>query len=426
MKIQKLNQAQTELLSNIVQKRIEKFLFSQQINITHFEGGINWLYSEILKRDNPEIIYCNSWFDALSKIDKLKHQENSYENTISPSLWTFLTRHFNETLKNSVDTSVQKCIRETIKESVNVSIINQTWSSVWKSYRISGIDQKFVTNILEFHRKESQFESIQLYFHLLTGLDFLEKIDPIEKDIFRNFKKLMNSGFFQVYDCGNFVLAIHPPKNICRDNQGRLNSISGKAFEWIDGTGHFYINGVELPEDLYIKIKERKYTLEDFANEKNEEIKSAIISFIQQRDGENGICNFFKSYLTETDIYIDKKKDSFLEGTTKGMNIGVYTLYRGKINRISVAFVQCYCPSTDRMFFLGVEPKYKSAKNAIASLYQIPTIVKNDIKTISRQGERFFTTFTEEGYQKLKSLKEITEYSKISGDEYFAKMTYEF
>ena len=71
MKIQKLNQAQTELLSNIVQKRIEKFLFSQQINITHFEGGINWLYSEILKRDNPEIIYCNSWFDALSKIDKL-------------------------------------------------------------------------------------------------------------------------------------------------------------------------------------------------------------------------------------------------------------------------------------------------------------------------------------------------------------------
>ena len=78
------------------------------------------------------------------------------------------------------------------------------------------------------------------------------------------------------------------------------------------------------------------------------------------------------------------------------------------------------------MFFLGVEPKYKSAKNAIASLYQIPTIVKNDIKSISRQGERFFTTFTEEGYQKLKSLKEITEYSKISGDEYFAKMTYEF
>lgn len=76
------------------------------------------------------------------------------------------------------------------------------------------------------------------------------------------------------------------------------------------------------------------FTLEDFANEKNEEIKSAIISFIQQRDGENGICSFFKSYLTETDIYIDKKKDSFLEGTTKGMNIGVYTLYRGKINRI--------------------------------------------------------------------------------------------
>ena len=45
MKIQKLNQAQTELLSNIVQKRIEKFLFSQQINM-YFPGAALKYYTD--------------------------------------------------------------------------------------------------------------------------------------------------------------------------------------------------------------------------------------------------------------------------------------------------------------------------------------------------------------------------------------------
>lgn len=95
-------------------------------------------------------------------------------------------------------------------------------------------------------------------------------------------------------------------------------------------------------------------------------------------------------------------------------------------NDNEIAYVQCYCPSTDRMFFLGVEPRHISAKDAIASLYRVPSVVKDHIKSISRQGERYFTAFTEEGNQILENMKEIKEYSTISGDEYFSKITYEF
>ena len=82
------------------------------------------------------------------------------------------------------------------------------------------------------------------------------------------------------------------------------------------------------------------------------------------------------------------------------------------------------------MFFLGVQPHHTNAKDAIASLYQIPVVLKDKIKTISRQGEKFSTTFDEQTTIDIKngkySDKELREYTSISGDEYFNLMTYEY
>ena len=112
------------------------------------------------------------------------------------------------------------------------------------------------------------------------------------------------------------------------------------------------------------------------------------------------------------------------------MNIGVYTLFKGKIDNTEVAYIRCYCPSTDRMFFLGVEPNNINAKDAIASLYQIPRVLKDNIVSISRQGEIFSTTFDKDITEKLKnnkfSFSDLKDYVSLSGDEYFTKMEYEF
>jgi hypothetical protein len=159
-------------------------------------------------------------------------------------------------------------------------------------------------------------------------------------------------------------------------------------------------------------------------------VKSAIISFIQQRDGEEGVYRFFQKNLLEVDVFVNKKEKVYLEGTTNGMNIGVYTLFKGKINGTSVAYVRCYCPSTDRMFFLGVKPNNTNAKDAIASLYQIPKILVNNIESISRQGEIFSTTFDKITTNKLKNKEfcneELKNYVSLSGDDYFRLITYEY
>ncbi len=80
------------------------------------------------------------------------------------------------------------------------------------------------------------------------------------------------------------------------------------------------------------------------------------------------------------------------------------------------------------MFFLGVDNSHTTAKNAIASLYRIPTKLKKHIKSISRQGERFSTVLTEQGNELLNAMpqKEIEDVSGLDGESYFSLIKYEF
>ena len=222
-------------------------------------------------------------------------------------------------------------------------------------------------------------------------------------------------------------------KKIYRNEINDLHNINVSAVEWGHSTDFtkwncFYINGRNIPEKYFNSILEKKFTIEDFLKEDNEEIKSVCIALMQEKYGDEYIINFFRKYLNEVDTYVDKKNEKFLKGTTGGMNIGVYTLFKGKINNENIAYVRCYCPSTDRMFFLGVDSKHNNAKDAIASLYRIPSKLKDHIKSISRQGERYSTILTDTGKEILKKLsdKEISTISEIPGNKYFELIKYEY
>ena len=147
---------------------------------------------------------------------------------------------------------------------------------------------------------------------------------------------------------------------------------------------------------------------------------------MEEKFGGEYLFDFLSKNLEEIDCYINEKDKKYLEGTTKGTNVGVYTLFKGKVNDIDLAFVRCYCPSTDRMFFLGVDPLNNNAKDAIASLYRCPKKLISDIKYIQRQGERFSTVFYDN--EKIKELdkEELSDLVSLSGDKYFELMRYEY
>ena len=218
------------------------------------------------------------------------------------------------------------------------------------------------------------------------------------------------------------------PTKILRDENGRLHNVNESSVDFKDGTFYHYVHGVAIQFQLWEKLQNKTFSFEDFIKESNEEVKSAILSFLEEKWGGEYLFRFISKHLKEIDTYTDKKEDKYLEGTTRGINIGVYTFFKGEINEIDLAFVRCYCPSTDRMFFLSVDPINNNAKDAIASLYQVPKKLKDEIKYIQRQGERYSTVFTEKGNKILKGINQndISDLTSISGEQYFTLLKYEY
>jgi hypothetical protein len=375
---------------------------------------------------------------------------NSVSESVSESVRDSVSDSVRDSVRNSVRNSVRDSVRDSVSDrvsdrvsdsvwgSVRNSVSGSVWSSVsdsvWSSVSDSVRDSVWnrVRNSVRdsVRNSVSEFSSYIGYsnYGWVSFYDFFEKINLLDNFNFKQYKKLIKSNCFAAYEYENYVFAIQPPIVISKNSLGRLHDINKASVIFKDGSEYFYIQGRNIAKELFEKLKSGNYLISDFIKENDEEIKSACIAYLQEVNGDNYLINFFRQNLKEIDTYVDRKEFQYLEGTTKGMNIGVYTLLKGVINNVNIAYVRCYCPSTDRMFFLGVSSVYNNAKDAIASLYRVPKLLCKEIKDIKRQGERYSTTFTTKGIEILKNIskKEAEDLVSITGHEYFSKIKYEF
>lgn len=218
------------------------------------------------------------------------------------------------------------------------------------------------------------------------------------------------------------VVSRHP-KNVKRDEAGRMQSFDGPAVEFANGYKQYYVRGVNIPENVYLKLQNGTFTVEEFIKESNEERKSAYLMFIERTRGSEGLAEFFEKHLKRVDVFQHEPKNKSYDRT------GLYELFKGSIAGIDMAFVRCYCPTTDRMFMLSVESTAVKAKDAIASLARFPRKVVNNIKSITRQGEIFVTQYDKDYFENVvKKLtpEECADKVALSGDSYFALMEYEY
>ena len=401
MRLETLTREQKELMYQTRDEWIDSFYNTKRIDKQSFEEGVKWLYEDLLKKKNPKVLYCESWLEALATIHILQYYKgDTVGANIRNNVWANVGDNVRDTVRNNVWDNVKNNVGDTVKNNVGDTVGDNS----------------------------SRYLDMGSNFGWASFYDYFERIGVLKDNLFSKYKKLIRAGAFQVYEYENYVFAVQPPTRILRNLQGQMNSTEVKAFEWSDGYGFYYINGMTLLEEIFNKLSANQYTPEDFFRETNEETKSAVIGFIQQKYGEEELFNFLRKNLKEIDTYVDKKEDRYLKGTTKGMNVGVYTLFRGEINGEDIAYVRCYCPSTDRMFFLGVEPIYTNAKDAIASLYRVPKRLKDNIRYINRQGERFSTVFDDEGNNIMKNLtqEDIQDVVGISGNDYFSKIKFEY
>lgn len=425
MKIEKLTEEQRNKLKIYREKYLDIFFNNKKLaSKKEVKEYIHWFYSKfnISTNKRPMVILVDSPLECLiakKYLDiflKNKNLKNKFNNEIGNEVW------------EEVGNEVMKEISDEFGHKVTNEVVNEVWNEVSNEIRTE------VSN--EIRNKNLKWVEPTYYLSAFNSwisfYDFFDKecFKLKNSEIFNEYKKVLDLNIFWSIAFKNAVIVSRNAVKFNRNSRKQLHSVNEPAIQFGGKYPYskYYINGRNISKSLFEKLSKKEYTFKEFLEEKNEEIKNACIGFMQEKWGDEYLCRFLNSELIEIDTFVDKKNKIYLKGTTEGMNVGVYTLFKGNINNVNVAYVRCYCPSTDRIFYLGVDSNQTNAKDAIASLYRTPKILKNHIKSIQRQGERFSTTFTEKGLSLLKSLskEEISDLTSLNGEEYFNLMTYEF
>ena len=281
-----------------------------------FEEGIGWLYTKLLNKPKPKVVYCDSWISCLITIAILKDKK--------------LNKLINDKLGSSVEDSVED------------SVWDSVWASVWDSVRE-------IFDLYSSYIDLSNYGWVSFY-------DFFEKINVVDNFNFKQYKKILKSGVLNAYEFENCVFAIQPPIYVERNSQGRLHSTSTAAVKFRDGSSYYFINGRPIPG--WVIEKKDSITKDQFLQEKNSDIKGAIYEVL----GSEGIINLLGAEIKDSKtihhangdvetVELLKTKDTFPE-----------------LDNEPMAWVKMICPSTGTNYLIGVEPKYNDATEAIASL----------------------------------------------------------
>ena len=281
-----------------------------------FEEGIEWLYTDLLHKPNPKVVYCDSWLSCLLTIAILKDEK------------------LNKSIKDKLGSSVRSSVVASVVDSIAASV----WASVGRIF-----------NLYSSYMDLANYGWVSFY-------DFFEKINILDNFNFKQYKKILKSGVFNAYEFENCVFAIQPPIYVERNSQGRLHSTSTAAVKFRDGSSYYFINGRPIPE--WVIEKKDSITKDQFLQEKNSDIKGAIYEVL----GSEGIINLLGAEITDSKtihhangdvetVELLKTKDTFPE-----------------LDNEPMAWVKMICPSTGTNYLIGVEPKYNDATEAIASL----------------------------------------------------------
>jgi hypothetical protein len=345
---------------------------------------------------------------------------------VRAQVWDQVRDHVRDPVRAQVGDQVRDQVRAQVWDQVRDQVRAQVWDQmrdqVWDSVKHS----KLKYESFSYYISCGDFGWLSHYYFFLNEFDIIEKYrEKLEK-----ITSYVESSFMQIQFSKVCIVSKYP-KKIIRNESGRMHSVDESAIAFDDGYEQYCVNGVFVNQEFFKKLCNQEYTFEQWTKEENEEIKSIVLAFYEEKFGSEFAFNFISSHLKEVDTYTDKKENKYLERTTKGMNIGVYTLFKGTLNNsLDVAYVRCYCPSTDRMFFLGVHEKISNAKDAIASLCQVPLKLHKHLTSINRQGEMFSFNFDQEGLRMLKenllTKEDFENVLSLSGDEYFSKLKFEY
>lgn len=215
--------------------------------------------------------------------------------------------------------------------------------------------------------------SFYAYYETFVDLGILTK-EKFPK--YFELRKFIDSNIFLTIEFEKAIIICEKPIH-CLKNENGLHSLTGKAIQWEDGYGQYYINGRRMPSWIFEDFLSGSLTREKFMKEQNEDIRAGIYELIESK-GEGLMLEFLGA--TE----IDKQQFVHANGELEEM-----TLYKTKekfkeeedLNGKSpaqLAWLRMSCPSTGQNYLI---PSDSSFNNCVdAAKFHRPTEVPKELE----------------------------------------------
>lgn len=139
----------------------------------------------------------------------------------------------------------------------------------------------------------------------LKGLDIWGKYAPWEQATIHGGYRYMHEEYCIVSDF---------PKTLKVDDQNRPHCETGPSHEWRDGFKLFHLQGVKFEEEVWQKIVDGTYTIEDHMALKNADARAVALDMLRERN-PNFILDTMNAKIIHTGIKGTKlyKVDNFMD-----------------------------------------------------------------------------------------------------------------
>jgi hypothetical protein len=368
-KIDKLTPEQEALMPVVRDEWINLTLNSGKAVQEHeIREGIDWLYRISNLPKHPRIVIFDSYIEMLLEYNLLP---TLVENPVWTSIWNSVTHSNHKSVKDSVYNSLNpmhyplyKSVKDSVHDSIWNSVINSVWNSVNRSVSIDVYNsvvlsvrtsQRFYLSFMD------DFIGLANRAGWLSFYDYFSRIGIINDDEnFNMFRDMIRAGIWTSCYYEHRVLVCRLPTKVSKDEQGRLHSTTGPAVQWRDGSGQYFLHGINFWQNL-----------DDYMSEP--ELWRKIVSSKDLSLNEIlRIPNMERRYvalkLYGAEKLLQEARAQRIDKSERGNELyKIENLIWGRILKL----LKYKDPSTDRIYVSFVPYEYEKADEAMAWKFQL-------------------------------------------------------
>ncbi len=359
-KLEKLTPEQEALMPVVRDEWINLSLNSGKAVQEHeIREVIDGLYKVSGLPEHPMILIFDSFIGMELGYNRLQALgENSVYNPVRHSVRKPVDRYaFQSWFFSYYNKSVDKDMLAIAEERMGRPLYNSVFQAVTRPMRNSvknSVENSHLTFV-------DDFTGLGSYGRWFSSFDYFSRIGIINDNDknFNIYRDMVRAGIWTSCYYEHCVLVCRLPTKVSKDEQGRLHSTTGPAVQWRDGSGQYFIHGVNFSQNIEEHISEPKLWKKIVSKELSL-TEILMISNIEQR--------YVALKLHGAEKLLQDARAQLIDKSKRGNELyEIENLIRDR----TLKLLKYKDPSTDRIYVIFVPYEYEKADEAMAWKFQL-------------------------------------------------------